>query len=152
MAFQHHETAGGVVVDAKGRFLVLERHVLREGVLRHEIRLPKGHIDPGESAEAAALREVCEESGYCACVILADLGEAFSEFQHQGRHHRRHERYFLMRLADPEPCAPAPASSEEALFTPRWLSPEAAIAHLSYASEKDFAERARAWLCRQSAT
>lgn len=146
MQLQHHETAGGIVVDAQGRLLVLERDVVRDGKPRHEIRLPKGHIDPGERAEEAALREVCEESGYCDCEIIADLGEAFSEFAHDGRQHRRHERYFLMRLNDSRPCAPRPATSEEALFRPNWLPPEEAIARLSYPSEKDFAQRARTWL------
>src|SRR5688572_15890217 len=30
---------------------------------------PKGHIDPGETAEAAAVREVVEESGVIASVV-----------------------------------------------------------------------------------
>ena len=42
-----------------GRVLLIERTV--DG--RHEVRLPKGHIDAGESAHQAALREVCEETG-----------------------------------------------------------------------------------------
>jgi len=62
-----------VVLDAQGRVLLLERDVERDGRLVHEVRLPKGHIEPGEDDRSAALREVCEESGYCDLDVLADL-------------------------------------------------------------------------------
>jgi diadenosine hexaphosphate hydrolase (ATP-forming) len=35
---------------------------------------PKGHIEPGETAEAAAVREVAEEAG-CAARVVAMLGQ-----------------------------------------------------------------------------
>ena len=54
---KHHRTAGGVVLDAEGRMLVLVRDVVRDGATVHEVRLPKGHIDPGETEEQAARRE-----------------------------------------------------------------------------------------------
>lgn len=61
--------AGGVVVrrdpDA-ARFLVVSaKRKPSEWVL------PKGHIDPGETAEDTARREVLEESGVTASVRLA---------------------------------------------------------------------------------
>jgi ADP-ribose pyrophosphatase YjhB (NUDIX family) len=31
---------------------------------RDEVRLPKGHVEAGETLRAAALREVAEETGY----------------------------------------------------------------------------------------
>lgn len=137
-----HRTAGGVVLDAEGRMLVLVRDVERDGKTIHEVRLPKGHIDPGETEEQAARREVHEESGYGHVEILDDLGAAVSEFQFQGRDHRRTERYFLMRLTDPTRDAPQPTHADEALFRPHWLAPEVAAKELSYASEQDFARRA----------
>lgn len=39
----------------------------------NDISLPKWHIDPGENAEQAALREVLEETGL-ECQIVWDLG------------------------------------------------------------------------------
>ena len=143
---KHHRTAGGVVLDAEGRMLVLVRDVVRDGATVHEVRLPKGHIDPGETEEQAARREVHEESGYGHVEIIDDLGGAVSEFHFKDRDHVRTERYFLMRLTDPQRDAPQPTHADEALFQPQWLAPEDAAEQLSYASEQDFARRAIARL------
>ena len=51
--------------------------------------LPKGHIEPGETPEAAAVREVEEESG-CLATIVAPLGRlAFGDVR---------TRVYLMRF------------------------------------------------------
>jgi 8-oxo-dGTP pyrophosphatase MutT (NUDIX family) len=143
MTSKHHITAGGVVLDDRDCVLTLVRDVERDGGQVHEVRLPKGHIDPGETPEAAALREVREESGYAGLEIEVDLGTAHSEFDFRGKHHTRDERYFLMRLTRPERQAPEPTGPEEALFSPEWLELEEAEKRLSYASEREFARRAR---------
>lgn len=54
--------AGGVVLSRDGRVLVLG-HVDGAWVF------PKGHIEPGESSEAAAVREVEEEAGVSAALV-----------------------------------------------------------------------------------
>jgi len=141
-----HRTAGGVVVDGAGRFLTLVRDVVRDGVTVHEVRLPKGHVDPGETAEEAALREVGEESGYWGTAVVADLGEAVSSFDYRGAHHVRTERCFLVRLTDPRRGEPQPGFAEEALFQPAWRDPADAEAAMTYPSERDFVRRARACL------
>jgi 8-oxo-dGTP pyrophosphatase MutT (NUDIX family) len=146
---KRYRAAGGIVLDDRGRVLLLRRNVVRETTPSLEVRLPKGHIEPGETAEEAALREVCEESGYCQLAILADLGEARTEFDFRGRHVVRDERYFLMRLLDPErrPTRHPHPHSEEALFQPIWARDlTEAEAMLTFESEKRFARRARAWL------
>ncbi|MBW7863326.1 MAG: NUDIX domain-containing protein [Candidatus Hydrogenedens sp.] len=137
-----HETAGGVVVNGAGRVLVLLRDVWRDGGAVHEIRLPKGHIDAGETPEQAAVREVREESGYRGLEIVADLGESESRYAFRGCRHERRERYYLMRLTDPERGDPQPMGAEEALFEPAWLAPEDAAQRLTYPSERDFVRRA----------
>jgi 8-oxo-dGTP pyrophosphatase MutT (NUDIX family) len=143
MKTKHHVTAGGVVLDDTGRLLVLERDIERDGRLVHEVRLPKGHIDPGETPEQAAVREVREESGYGHLEITADLGHAHSTFDFRGHHNERDEQYFLMRLSAPERQAPEPTGEEEALFVPAWLEPETALARLTYESEREFVRRAQ---------
>jgi 8-oxo-dGTP pyrophosphatase MutT (NUDIX family) len=75
-------TVGGereyLLVEARGR--------------RGEWVLPKGHIEPGETAEAAAVREVEEEAGVCAEAV-APAGE--SEYAVDGQTVR--VIFFLMR-------------------------------------------------------
>lgn len=140
----HYKAAGGIVLDDRDRVLVLERDVVRDGRLIHEVRLPKGHIDGGESPEQAALRETCEESGYCDLEILADLGPGRSEYEFRGRRYVRDERYFLMRARSLNARAPqAHTESEESLFRPVWLANlHEALRRLTYDTEKDFAQRA----------
>jgi len=125
--------AGGVVVRADC-VLVLRR------LGRGEVRLPKGHVDSGETAQEAALREVSEESGYAALVTRADLGTHVVEFDYEGRHVVRTERYFLMALADD---ASSPADGEEQ-FEPVWLPWDEALAALTFEAEREWVRRARA--------
>jgi 8-oxo-dGTP pyrophosphatase MutT (NUDIX family) len=148
----YYQAAGGVVLDEAGRVLLLKRPVERDNVLTHEVRLPKGHIEKGETPEEAALREVCEESGYCHLQIIADLGDSHVSFSYKNKHVHRDERYFLMRLTQSEQQAQQfpDEHSEEALFVPFWAdSPEQAEALLTFESEKLFIRRARAWLARK---
>lgn len=147
---KHHETAGGVVIDGRGHVLTLTRTVERDGKPVHEIRLPKGHIDPGETPEDAALREVREESGYDGLRIVADLGEAESRFEFRGKYHIRRERYFLMVLTRGRRGDPAPVGAEEALFLPVWREPEAAVKEMSYPTEREFVRRAMDYLSCQT--
>ena len=79
-------SAGGVVYNAEGRIaLVLQRDRSR----RLRWTLPKGRIDPGETAEQAALREVHEESGLQTRIVGTLL-------VHEGPRHFTH--YFEMQL------------------------------------------------------
>lgn len=138
-----YATAGGVVLNRDNHILLLERHVEREEGVRHEIRLPKGHIESDESGEQTAIREVCEESGYCNLEVLAPLGEALVAYTHRGQSTIRHEQYFLMRLADNTPPQPNPQGAEELLFQTRWATDFAeAIRLLTYSAEQDVMQKA----------
>jgi len=127
-----YTAAGGVVVH-EARVLVLRRPS------RGEVRLPKGHVEPGEGVRAAALRETREESGYADLVVLDDLGTQVVEFGTQDWHVVRTERYFLMTLAD---AADAPCGGEEQ-FEPVWLSWDRALEVLTYEAEREWVRRAR---------
>ena len=131
--YVRYTAAGGVVVD-DDRVLVLRRPS------RSEMRLPKGHVDLGETAQGAALREVSEESGYVNLVLKADLGTQVVEFDYEGRHVVRTERYFLMALAG---GAGLPVNGEKQ-FEPVWLPWDEALAALTFELEREWVRRARA--------
>ncbi|MCS6843879.1 MAG: NUDIX domain-containing protein [Caldilineales bacterium] len=137
---RRYQAAGGVVVDDQGRVLLIERTV--DG--RHEVRLPKGHIDPGEAPDEAARREVCEETGFCDLEVLADLGWQEVAFEYKGRLVIRGERYYLMRLASQRRQAPQFTSEREALFRNRWEPTfDAAASALTFEAERDVVRRAQ---------
>ena len=148
MKTKTYRAAGGVVIDAHGRVLLIERDVTRNNAPVHEVRLPKGHVEEGESDLDAAIRETCEESGYCDLSFFADLGEARSEYDHKGKHYIRDEHYYLLRLRSTTHRDPdVDPDSEEALFHSTWAeSLSAAQSRLSYPTEIEFARRAQAWL------
>ncbi len=57
--------------------------------------LPKGHLESGESLEAAAVREVSEETGICGRVV-APLGVIDFYFTAQGRRVHKTVHHYLM--------------------------------------------------------
>ncbi|HET8582831.1 MAG TPA: NUDIX hydrolase [Jatrophihabitans sp.] len=89
-------SAGGLVVDLGGEVPrgALIGRTDRQGRLLWS--LPKGHIEDGETAEQAALREVEEETGI-AGEIVAELGTIDFWFVAEGRRIHKTVRHFLMR-------------------------------------------------------
>ncbi len=89
-------SAGGLVVD-------LDTGVPRAALIGRTDRrgrllwsLPKGHIERGETAEQAAVREVAEETGICG-EILAALGSVDFWFMAEGRRVHKTVQHFLLR-------------------------------------------------------
>lgn len=128
-----YRAAGGVVA-AGDRVLVLRR------ASRGDVRLPKGHVEDGESDQVAAVREVTEESGFERLVVDGDLGLQIVEFDHDRRHWVRTERYFLMSLADGEVTPTGPG---EAHFEPVWLEWADAMDMLTFDAEREWVRRAQ---------
>ena len=60
-------SAGGVVVGRRRGSIAIVKQRARRGHLRWTF--PKGRVDPGESIQEAALREVYEESGLRARIV-----------------------------------------------------------------------------------
>ncbi len=61
------QSAGGVVVNEQNKVLVASQHGTSWS-------LPKGHIEEGENALKAAVREIGEETGITELEFIKDLG------------------------------------------------------------------------------
>ena len=92
--------------------------------------LPKGKLDPGESHDRAALREVAEETGFSA-ELGVDLGEVY--YEHDDRPKR--VRYWSMRALSGRF---EPGDEVDDL---RWLPPDDARRLLSYDRDREIVER-----------
>ncbi|MGH8888429.1 MAG: NUDIX hydrolase [Acidothermaceae bacterium] len=89
-------SAGGLVVDADegGRRAALIARHDRRGRLVWS--LPKGHVEPGETPEIAAVREIAEETGIEGRVV-APLGTIDFWFVAEGRRvHKTVHHYLLL--------------------------------------------------------
>ncbi len=100
----HHLTASAFVVSARG--VVLHRH-RRLGLWVQ----PGGHVDPGETPEAACVREVSEETGLAAVHLEPPL--LFHVDVHPGP--RGHTHYDLRYVLVSPPEDPRPSAGESPL-------------------------------------
>jgi 8-oxo-dGTP pyrophosphatase MutT (NUDIX family) len=89
--------------------------------------LPKGHIDPGESVEAAALRELEEEAGVAARLVAPLAVHAYDHGQKAIV-----IRYFLAECTMPVDRQPVDGDTSPEGRTVRWMSFDDTLALLSF--------------------
>jgi 8-oxo-dGTP pyrophosphatase MutT (NUDIX family) len=143
MTPEYYVACGGIVRRGD-QVLILHKHTLDEYVL------PKGHVEPGETLEQAALREVQEETGYGRVRIVAPLGEPLRvEFMRKGRWTVRDESYFLMELEDETPAALGSYDDHDRdrqIFHLLWVPLDGAAERLTYEAARTFMRRAAEWV------
>lgn len=117
------EAAGGVVENARGERLMIHRNGRWD--------LPKGHIEPGESAEVCAAREIAEETGVGAEVAapLCATWHAYW-FPKTERWELKRTHWFLLRASGDGPLVP---QTEEGIERAAWCSPREFAARLETA-------------------
>ena len=124
-------------VRAAGGLVARERDGALEVAVVHRPRyddwsLPKGKLHPGEGWEAAALREVEEETG-----LRCDLGEELESVTYLDRKGRRKlVRYWLMRPLDGE------FEPNDEVDELRWVAPHDALSLLPYEHDRRLVQAA----------
>jgi 8-oxo-dGTP pyrophosphatase MutT (NUDIX family) len=102
--------------------------------------LPKGLIAPGEGAEAAALREVSEETG-ASGRSLGKLGDVRYVYTWAGERVFKVVSFFLLRYRSGR-LGDLPPEHAHEVAEARWLPLEEAPRLLAYKGEREMAERA----------
>jgi 8-oxo-dGTP pyrophosphatase MutT (NUDIX family) len=100
---------------------------------------PKGHVEPGEAPEAAAVREVREETGLAAVHLRGAVETIDWYFRFRGRLIHKVCHFFLMETDD-DHTSPQRA---EGITACRWAPYEEALATVSYANARDVLRRAQ---------
>jgi 8-oxo-dGTP pyrophosphatase MutT (NUDIX family) len=133
-------SAGGVVyrTEPDGPEIVLAARRDRRGRLAWG--LPKGLIEPGESPEEAAIREVREEAGLETRVI-EPLGEIRYFYVWQGVRVAKQVHVFLM-----ESTGGDVSLHDHEMEEVRWFPADRAADRASYPSERELVDRAAAML------
>jgi 8-oxo-dGTP diphosphatase len=121
--------AGGVIVDESTdsrRVLLVHRPQYDDW------SFPKGKLDPGETVEEAALREVNEETGL-KCRIIRKLAVARYNYRtrHKGRLKPKAVHYFLMERLNRRIRVPG-----DEVDLAEWVELDEASRKLTYAQDK----------------
>jgi len=125
-------SAGGVVVRDGSVLLIATAGGARW-------QLPKGRIEPGESSEEAAVREVREETGVTGRVLAPLPGIDYWFAEGARKRIRKHVDYYLLDyVAGSEADFDRKEVSEA-----RWFEWEEALERLTHANERRVAESAR---------
>lgn len=102
-------------------------------------QLPKGHIEPGETAEQAALREVREETGVTGRVIASLSGIDYWFVEKGGRRVYKQVEYFLLDYVGGD----AGDFDRREVSGAGWFSWDEGIAKLSFDNERRVVRLAR---------
>lgn len=124
-------SAGGVIIEQGKTLLIRMRNLQGLEVWT----FPKGHIEPGESPEAAALREVLEETG-CTCRITRPLTTARYSFSRCGNPVDKEVRWYLMERAAKD----CPPTTPGEICGMKWCTIKETADSLVYASDRELLE------------
>jgi 8-oxo-dGTP diphosphatase len=124
-------SAGGVVVRDGECVVIVPTRRAADG--RKVLALPKGHIDPGESAADAALREVREEAGVEA-ELVEKLGDVRYWYMREGKRIAKSVSYFLLAYRSGEPD-----DHDHEVEHAQWMALERAAQELTYKGDRRMA-------------
>ena len=104
------KAGGGLVINEIGEVLFIFR--------RGKWDLPKGKLDPGESLESCAIREVKEETGVGHLELIRFLIVTEHEYVERGQSILKETHWWLMKTKGNQPLTP---QSEEDITAIKWI-------------------------------
>lgn len=125
-------SAGGVAIrvnDSKTEVAIIQTAAEKRW------QLPKGIVDPGETPEQAAIREVREEAGInCEIVSKLDTIEYWFVASYDGERKRYHKNvhFFQMKYLDGNV-----ADHDHEVSEARWVGIDEAVEMLAFESERE---------------
>lgn len=134
----HTRSAGGVILNRNGDVLVVNQR-------GKSWSLPKGHIEDGEDALAAARREIEEESGVTQLDLVQELG---TYERHKLNRHGQNDESELKRITmflfktEELDLAPKDPHNPEA----RWVPIDDVEALLTHEKDREFFRSVRSQL------
>ncbi|HTP22071.1 MAG TPA: NUDIX hydrolase [Solirubrobacteraceae bacterium] len=127
-------SAGGAVVRDNEVIVIVP--VKRDANRRRVLGLPKGHLDEGETPEAAATREVSEETGVTA-ELIDKLGDVEYSYERRGRRRAKRVAFFLFEYR-----SGSLEDHDHEIEEARWMPLEEAAEALTYPAEREIVRRA----------
>ena len=127
-------SAGGAVVH-NGEVIVIVP-VKRDANRRRVLALPKGHLDEGETTEAAATREVTEETGVTA-ELIEKLGDVEYSYERRGRRRAKRVAFYLFEYR-----SGSLENHDHEIEDARWMPLGEAVEALTYPGEREMVRRA----------
>ena len=115
--------AGGLVFNQHKELLMIFR--------RGHWDLPKGKVDPGETWEECAIREVIEETGITNLELIKFISTTYHTYEHNGSIILKPSHWFLMKTTSNQVLIP---QREEDITEVKWV----ALSEISNHAEQSF--------------
>ena len=127
-------SAGGVII----RWHAGTPHVLLIRDAYDNWGLPKGHVEAGETAAGAALREVEEETGLADLVLGPALHTIDWFFRQRGRLIHKYCHFYLIESPTGDTCP----QTGEGITACIWVPLQRALEQISYDNAREVLQRA----------